>query len=112
MSRTAKQFGYGVLYLVLIALVVVSMLPRTGQEEGIVAPLPTSVRPLEVRGTVMVMTAADGSVAFLGRVENPNEAHAASSFPYSFRIMRGETIVSETSRRTGFAYPKESTTLL
>ncbi|MFH0806475.1 MAG: hypothetical protein V1885_02005 [Candidatus Brennerbacteria bacterium] len=112
MSRTAKQISYGMFYLAILALILVSVAPFGVQEEESPAPVSTAARQLEVRGEVTVMTAADGSVAFLGRVWNPNATYVASSFPYSFRIMRGDVVVMETPRRTGFVYPSEAVSLL
>lgn len=112
MSRTAKQFVYGAFSLALLALIIIAILPRGGEESLVSLSAPEGLRSLEVRGPVVVMTAADGSVAFLARVWNPNAAHTASAFPYSFRVMRGEAVVTETPQRTGFVYPLETTALL
>lgn len=111
MSRHAKQFIYGVFYLALAAVIVVSALPDAGKEETIVAA-PEGARPLEVRGAVTVMVAADRSVALLARVRNPNERYGAATFPYAFRVMRGNAAVLETPRRTGSVHPLETVTLL
>ena len=112
MSRTAKQLGYGTFYLAIIAFVAVSVFSGWEQEGEVSVPVPEGVRSLEVREAVAFMTAADGSVALLGRVWNPNTMYAASAFPYAFRIMRGDTVILETPRRAGFAYPLESGTFL
>lgn len=111
MSRSAKQFFYGALYLALAVLVVISVFPDRDAAE-IPAPAPEGIRGLEVRGAVTTMTAADGIVAFLARVRNPNTTHTASSFPYSFRVVRGAVTVFETPRRNGFVYPLETSVLL
>lgn len=111
MSRSAKQFFYGALYLALAALIAISVVPR-GDVAEVPASAPEGIRGLEVRGAVTTMTAADGSVAFLARVENPNTMHVAEAFGYSFRITQEDGTVVETPRRTGAAYPRETTVLL
>lgn len=111
MSRSAKQFFYGALYLALAVLIAISVVPRGGVAE-VPASAPEGIRGLEVRGAVTAMTAADGSVAFLARVENPNAVHVAEAFGYSFRITQVDGTVSETPRRTGVVYPRETTVLL
>jgi hypothetical protein len=103
---------YGLLYLGLVALVAFAFVDGGGG--GSAVPALTGYVPLslEVRGAVTVMTAADGSVAFLGRVRNPNRAHVATSFTYAFHVTEGGEVILETPLRTGFVYPGETTTLL
>lgn len=111
MSHSTKQFFYGALYFVLAVLIVILVLPRRDVAKVLV-PAPEGIRGLEMRGAVTIMTAADGSVALLARVKNPNTAHAATSFPYSFRIVGDAVPLAETPRRAGFVYPGETMVLL
>jgi len=112
MSRTAKQFFYGSFYCALLALVVLAIIPRTEEARPIPSPASEELRPLEIRGSVTVMKASDGSAAFLARIWNPNATHAASSFPYSFRVVQEGEVTTETPRRNGFVYPLETTALV
>lgn len=112
MSRTAKQFLYGALYLGILVLIAIGLLP--GGERTRVTPAPSSEDPLPlvVRGPVTVMAAADGSVALLARVRNQNVSRIASAFPYSFRIVRGDGTSVGTVSRVGSAYPSETSVFL
>ncbi|MBI2278913.1 MAG: hypothetical protein HYU81_02525 [Candidatus Brennerbacteria bacterium] len=111
MNRSAKQFIYGALYLALIALVVGELLGGDRNGTTIMPSIPEGIHPLEMRGAVTIMTAADGSVTFLGRIHNPNPGHVAS-FSYSFRFIQNGATIFEAPRRTGFAHAGETTVLV
>lgn len=113
MSRTAKQIGYGVCYLALIALALfVVFSPERAERGGSPASLSEDLRPLEMRGPVTVMSAADGSVSLLAQVRNPNAGHLASSFSYSFRFVEHGAVRGTTPERTWFVYPSETSALV
>lgn len=114
MSRATKKFIYGVLYLALLALILLRIFsPEAPSRGGSPTSLSEGLRPLAMEGDVVIFTAADGSAALMARVRNPNPAHRASSFSYSFQLMRGmQEVFLETPRRSGFAYPSETAVLL
>ncbi|MDP3975200.1 MAG: hypothetical protein Q8P88_02875 [Candidatus Jorgensenbacteria bacterium] len=113
MNRTAKQIGYGAFYLAFIALVLFGVFsPEVPSRGGLEVRLPEGLRPLEMRGEVTVMPAADGSISLLAQVRNPNAEHLASSFSYSFRFMENGVVRATTPARTWFVYPSETSVLV
>ena len=111
MSRFAKQLTYGALYATLAVLIFIALIPGVVPGAG-PSNIPEDIQNLETRGAVTVMTAADGNVAFFGKVYNPNQRYTASSFSYFFSVVRDGVAVLETPQRNAFVYPRTEAPLL
>lgn len=126
MSRGAKQFIYGLFYLVIVGLIVTGIFYaffrpapscfdgiQNEGEQGIDCggpcpkPCTADLPPLSA-GTPVMFTASPGSVTLIAQVADPNSGYGAATFDYTFNVYDATGGLLASFPYASFIYPDQS----